>query len=51
MEYDYEVNLRFSGGGLEADNKTKAIRQIKAIFDDEYNIKVKDDEIEFDEGD
>ena len=44
-QYEYEVNLCFSGSGIEAENRKKAIRQIKAIFEDDYNLKIKWKEI------
>ena len=40
------ITLKFSGNGIEADNKEQYIEFLKEQFYEEYGISLDDDEIE-----
>ena len=44
-EYTFNVNIKICSLGLEADNDSHAVSQLKEIFCEEHNIELKDDEI------
>jgi len=44
-EYTSVVNLSFGGNNLETTSKEEYIKMLKAIFLEEYNITLTDDEI------
>lgn len=44
-EYIFEVDLKWDSYGTEAKSEQEARRIIKEVFQDDYNIKLKNDEI------
>ena len=45
-KYYSNITLKFSGNGIEADNKEQYIEFLKEQFYEEYGISLDDDEIE-----
>jgi hypothetical protein len=44
-EFSSVVSIQFYGNNLEADNEADYIAKVKALFQEEYNINLSDDEI------
>jgi hypothetical protein len=44
--YTADVTIRFTNVGIEAENKTEAMKIVKEIYKDQYDIDLIDREIE-----
>jgi hypothetical protein len=44
-EYASVVSIQFYGNNLEAENEADYIVKVKALFAEQYNINLSDDEI------
>jgi hypothetical protein len=44
-EFACVVSVQFYGNNLEAENESDYIAKVKALFQEEYNINLSDDEI------
>jgi hypothetical protein len=44
-EFTSVVSIQFYGNSLEAENEADYIAKLKALFQEEYNINLSDDEI------
>ena len=44
-EFTSIVSIQFYGNSLEAENEADYIAKLKALFQEEYNINLSDDEI------
>jgi len=44
-EWSYDIGVKISGSGIEADTKEEAIQKIKDQFKEENNMDLTDDEI------
>ena len=43
--YTAEVTIRFTNMGIEADNRTEAMKIVKEIYSDQYDIDLIDREV------
>jgi hypothetical protein len=44
-EFNSVVSIQFHGNNLEAENGAEYITKVKALFAEQYNINLSDDEI------
>jgi hypothetical protein len=44
-EWEYDIEVTWSGEGLEADSKADLIEVIKEVWMEEHNIELRDEEI------
>jgi len=44
-EFSSVVSVQFYGNNLEAENESEYITKVKALFAEQYNINLSDDEI------
>jgi len=44
-EWEYDIEVTWSGTGLEADSKEGLIEVIKEVWMEEHNIELRDEEI------
>ena len=44
-EWTCEIEIKFNQFGIEAETKEEFTNQIKELFEDEYNLDLKDHEI------
>ena len=44
-EFSSVVSVQFYGNNLEAENEADYIAKVKALFTEQYNINLSDDEI------